>query len=119
MNATLYDPADVAFKPGDAGPRPMCAGCGQIEVGAYEPVCPECRKSLEHQCLSGSCFRLYQLLALVFPGAEPWYDHDHVITRIGGRFYDIRGEVLADDKWIPFTDQRAFNKAYLWGKTQP
>ena len=24
-----------------------CAGCGQIEVGAYEPVCPECRKSLE------------------------------------------------------------------------
>ena len=45
--ATLYDPADVAFKPGDAGPRPMCAGCGQIEVGTYEPVCPECRKSLE------------------------------------------------------------------------
>ena len=47
MNATLYDPADVAFKPGDAGPRPVCAGCGQIEVGTYEPVCPECRKSLE------------------------------------------------------------------------
>lgn len=45
--ADLYDPADVAFKPGDAGPRPVCAGCGQIEVGAYEPVCPECRKSLE------------------------------------------------------------------------
>ena len=28
-------------------------------------------------------------------------------------------EVLADDKWIPFTDQRAFNNAYLWGKPQP
>lgn len=25
----------------------LCHGCGQIEVGAYEPVCPECRKSLE------------------------------------------------------------------------
>ena len=35
-----HDPADVAFKPGDEGPRPMCAGCGHIEVGAYEPVCP-------------------------------------------------------------------------------
>ena len=45
--ADLYDHADVAFKPGDAGPRPVCAGCGQIEVGAYEPVCPECRNSLE------------------------------------------------------------------------
>ena len=42
MNAALYDPADVAFKPGDA-----------------------------------------------------------------------------DDKWKPFTDQRAFNNAYLWGEPQP
>ena len=45
MNATLYDPSDVAS---GAQPRLVCAGCGQIEVGAYEPVCPECRKSLEH-----------------------------------------------------------------------
>jgi predicted amidophosphoribosyltransferase len=44
MNATLYDPSDVAF---GAQPRLVCAGCGQIEVGTYEPVCPECRKSLE------------------------------------------------------------------------
>ena len=32
MNATLYDPSDVAF---GAQPRLVCAGCGQIEVGAY------------------------------------------------------------------------------------
>ena len=44
MNATLYDPSDVAF---GAQPRLMCAACGKCEVGAYEPVCPECRKSLE------------------------------------------------------------------------
>lgn len=30
MNATLYDPSDVAF---GAQPRLVCAGCGQIEVG--------------------------------------------------------------------------------------
>ena len=58
----------------------------------------ELHPELEHQCLNGSCFRLYQLLALVFPGAEPWYDH--TITLIGGGFYD----------------QRAFNRAYSWGK---
>lgn len=39
--------ASAAGRPA-AQPRLMCAGCGQIEVGAYEPVCPECRKSLEH-----------------------------------------------------------------------
>ena len=34
----------------------------------------ELHPELEHQCLNGSCFRLHQLLKLVFPGAEPWYD---------------------------------------------
>ena len=67
-----HDPADVAFKPGDAGPRPMCAGCGHIEVGAYEPARPECRKSLEQA-----------------------------------------GILKPNDQ------QRAFNRAYLWGKPQP
>ena len=44
MNATLYDPSDVAFA---AQPRLMCAACEKHEVGTYEPVCPECRQSLE------------------------------------------------------------------------
>lgn len=35
MNATLYDPSDVAF---GAQPRLVCAGCGQIEVGAYKAI---------------------------------------------------------------------------------
>ena len=43
MNTTLYDPSDVAF---GAQPRLMCAACEKQEVGIYEPVCPECRKSL-------------------------------------------------------------------------
>ena len=68
---------------------------------------------LEHQCLNGSCFRLYKLLELAFPGAEPWCAHGHIITRIGDKFYDIRGEVPADDRWIPFTGQRTFYNAYL------
>lgn len=33
--------ADSDWDENDAGPYPMCASCGQIEV------CPECRKSLE------------------------------------------------------------------------
>ena len=47
MNATLYDPADVAFTRPAAQPRLMCAACEKQEVGTYEPVCPECRQSLE------------------------------------------------------------------------
>ena len=28
-------------------PHLVCAICGEHEVGIYEPVCPECRKSPE------------------------------------------------------------------------
>ena len=37
MNATLYDPADVAFS---SGPLLLCAACQRKEVGIYDSVCP-------------------------------------------------------------------------------
>ena len=41
----------------------------------------------------GSCYHFYLILHSIFPEAEPWYDADHVITKIGGKFYDITGEI--------------------------
>jgi len=41
----------------------------------------------------GSCYHFYLILKKVFPNAEAYYDLDHVITKIGDRFYDITGEV--------------------------
>ena len=41
----------------------------------------------------GSCYHLYLILKEVFPEALPYYDGDHVITKIGDRYYDITGEV--------------------------
>lgn len=47
---------------------------------------------------NGSCWHFHKILRVVYPEAEPFYvyDHDasHVITRIGGKFYDITGEVV-------------------------
>lgn len=42
---------------------------------------------------SGSCYQFYKILKCVWPDAEAYYDSDHVITKINGRFYDIKGEV--------------------------
>ena len=39
----------------------------------------------------GSCYRFYLILKSVFPESEPWYDIDHVWTKIGDNFYDING----------------------------
>lgn len=41
----------------------------------------------------GSCYYFYLILKRVFPEAKPYYDADHVITKIGDKFYDITGEV--------------------------
>lgn len=43
--------------------------------------------------LEGKCYEVYRLLKVVFPQAEGWYDGDHVITRIDGKFYDKSGLV--------------------------
>ena len=40
----------------------------------------------------GSCYHFYLILKEVFPEAECWYDGDHVLTKIGNKFYDITGE---------------------------
>lgn len=44
----------------------------------------------------GSCYHFYLILKEVFPDAEPYYDQDHIITKIGDSFYDITGEVRKD-----------------------
>ena len=41
----------------------------------------------------GSCYHFYLILKQVFPDAEPYYDLDHIVTKIGDKFYDITGEV--------------------------
>lgn len=41
----------------------------------------------------GSCYQFYLVLKQVFPDAIAFYNSDHVITKIGTKFFDISGEV--------------------------
>ncbi len=41
----------------------------------------------------GGCYLFYRVLRSYFKYAEAYYDQDHVITKIDGKFYDISGEV--------------------------
>ena len=43
--------------------------------------------------LNGGCGVMFRLLHSHFPEARPYYDSDHVITRINNRYYDATGEV--------------------------
>lgn len=42
---------------------------------------------------NGSCYKFYKILKSVFPEAKAYYNSDHVITEIKGKYYDITGEV--------------------------
>lgn len=59
----------------------------------------------------GSCFKFYLILEKVFPSAEPFYDEDHVITKIGNRFYDITGEVKCEGH-LPMFEYRLKSDLY-------
>lgn len=58
----------------------------------------------------GSCYQFFKILKSVFPEAEAYYNQSHVITKIGGSFYDITGEVEKDnhnnmlENWERFYD---------------
>jgi len=48
----------------------------------------------------GSCYEFYLILKQVFPKAIAYYNEDHVITRIGNKYYDITGEVKKEKHLI-------------------
>ena len=41
----------------------------------------------------GNCYQFYEILKTIFPDAEP-YENGHVLTKIDGEFYDIRGKLI-------------------------
>jgi len=55
----------------------------------------------------GGCYLFFRILKSYFPSAEAYYNQDHVITKIGDKFYDITGTVDGS-KHEPI-DEKALN----------
>ena len=50
----------------------------------------------------GNCYQFYEILKVVFPEAEAFYDGNHVWTKIDGSYYDVKGKAeLGDRKLVP------------------
>ena len=62
---------------------------------------------------NGSCYQFYRILKKVFPQARAWYNIDHVITEIDGKFYDITGLVKKDDTYFPVDGNTDFSHRRL------
>lgn len=59
-----------------------------------------------HIFTKGGCYQFYLFLKKMFPAAIPYINQnkDHVITRIGGYFYDINGVYKDYNKYIPLSN---------------
>lgn len=51
----------------------------------------------------GGCLNLFCVLRAVYPEARAWFNVDHVITEIDGKYYDITGTVSSKG-YLRFVD---------------
>lgn len=66
----------------------------------------------------GSCMNLFCILRVLYPEAKAYYNQDHIITEIGGIYYDIegvanpRGYTLFTEWYNKERTSRAFKQMY-------
>ena len=47
-----------------------------------------------------NCYQVYLLLKHYYPEAIPYHDSNHVITKIGDKFFDKSGEVECGEQMV-------------------
>lgn len=87
------------------------------DIHAFLSALRELHPDMSRWGLHGGCFKVFLAIKQAFPDAEPWYDSNHVITKVGGEFYDIRGQVEpvseVGAQYLRM-DPLCFNRAYDW-----
>ena len=74
--------------------------------------------------LYGSCLNFFLILKSVYPNAIPYYNIDHVITKIDDTYYDITGVVNSKgyDLLTAYYDKKGTYRAFkqmLKGEFRP
>jgi len=81
---------------------------------------------MEQIYLYGSCMNFYCILHAIFPQAKAFYNQNHVVTEIDGRYYDITGSInrkeFESEGYMPFAriysrkkrTNRAFSQMYFY-----
>lgn len=67
-------------------------------------------KQAEFVYTNGSCLNFFCILRLIFPEAKAWFNVDHIITEIDGKFYDINGVVHKTKSYLPYVEYYDKNK---------
>lgn len=72
-------------------------------------------KNIVYNGQNGRCFQIHSILRIAFPQAEPWYNGNHIISKIGGDYYDITGQVTNVVGYYELEDDAVLSRAPTWG----
>jgi len=63
---------------------------------------------------NGGCMNLFTILRNQYPEATPYYNGDHIITKIGDYFYDINGIVNPKGylKYTGYYNKKRLSRAF-------
>lgn len=74
----------------------------------------ESHSEIEKIYTKGSCLNFFLILHSIYPESEPYYNVDHVITKIDNKFYDITGCVSGKgySKFSNFYNKKRISRAF-------
>lgn len=91
------------------------------ECGKVLNVCDKVFESFDgafKYYTSGGCFQFHLILLFNFKEAAPYYDGNHIITKIGKNYFDINGiyDIPKGKVFIHLNDMhpRIHKDAYSW-----
>lgn len=84
------------------------------QVESFIAAIRESVDNASHIYTHGGCYDFYLILKAKFKSAEAYYDSDHVITKIGSKYYDINGEI-AIGRHLLIDDHTRFIEGKNWG----
>lgn len=70
----------------------------------------------EHVYTHGSCYEFARILKTIFPEGEIYENHHHAVFKYNHRFYDISGDVYAQDS--PHDGHYTYQPAHPLSKHQ-
>lgn len=75
----------------------------QTKVKKLLPILRDSHPDMVDIFTKGSCANLFIFIRSIYQGAKPFYNDDHIITKVGQTFFDITGKV--DPKgYLPLTE---------------
>ena len=75
-----------------------------IKILTFIRTIRESHPDIEYIYMNGSCLNFHFILKSVYPESIPYFNINHIVTRIDDKYYDITGVVDITKASIPYIE---------------